>query len=330
MLNITESSIQKGPKILEVHLGNGCKLNCPFCYNRRKKFYNSDNELITDDCLKTLINDFAALGGEELYVSGGLEPFSAHMTVCHALLLAHRACLKARVYTNGTEPALQTSLVQEVLHCTAAQIRISVHALSLETYSKITGIGNAKATFELVKKTILSLLGKGEGGPKVGIGFLVITENVHELIEAAEYWRDLRIDFFDVRFDCANEMSAFRKISKEVLHFQKLADKGHFAPMKVNIGHYAYGKFHFASQCYAPFQKLVVDPFGNVWSCCLQAQPNYRPDWAKLGDLNTDTLTDIIRRTGERLPRPHCEQCTPYEAKCNLLREGMTERILSA
>jgi MoaA/NifB/PqqE/SkfB family radical SAM enzyme len=321
MLNVTESTKHKCPIILEFHPGVSCRLNCGFCY-RNTNTYNSSYELISNDCLKKLIYEFAVLGGQELYISGGLEPFSVYLTVCHALLLAHNAGLKTRVYTNGTEPALQKGWVQELLVCTTAQIRFSVHARSVNTYSEITGIRNAKTTFALVKENILSLLERKDGyKPLIGIGFLVLPENINELIEAAEFWRDMGADFFDLRFDSVTELSACPEISQEVSHFRCLADLNHFSPMQVNIGDFAHGKPRFASQCYAPFQKLVVDPFGLVWGCCLQAQPGYRPTWAKLGDLKSDFISVIIEGIRNRFPRSHCLQCTPYEAQFNLNNE---------
>jgi len=317
------SSVINGLDVLEFHPGRGCGLNCVFCF-RQGASYEPDYSLISGDCLKKLIYEFAALGGQELYISGGLEPFSANVTVCHTLLLSYNTGLKTRVYTNGTEPALQKCWVQELLVCTTTQIRFSVHARSVNTYSEITGIRNAKTTFTLVKENVLSLLErKGKYGPLIGIGFLVIPENIHELIEAAEYWRDLGVDFFDLRFDSATELSVSQEIQRKVSYFRSLADLKHFCPMRVKIGDYAHGKTHFASQCYAPFKKLIVDPFGVVWSCCLLAQPGYRPYWAKLGDLKIDSLLDVLKRVRKLFPRPHCEQCTPWEAKCNIGQEKL-------
>jgi len=318
MLNIAEFAEQKCPTILEFHPGISCRLNCGFCY-RDGKNYDSGHELIYNDCLKKLIYEFSALGGQELYVSGGLEPFSIYETVCHALLLAHNTGLKTRVYTNGTEPALQKGWVQELLVCTTAQIRFSVHARSVNGYSEITGIRNAKTTFTVVRENILSLLErKGEDGPLIGIGFVINEDNFTELIGAAEFWRDMGIDFFDLRFDAVGKLTGKPEILKEIRNFQNLVDSGYFCPMRVNVGAYAYRKPHFASRCFAPFEKIIVDPFGMVWCCCLQAQPGYRPSWAKLGDLKSQSLHQIVGFTKRRFPRRHCRYCTPWEAQYNL------------
>jgi len=321
MLGMTESAKQKYPTILELHPGISCRLNCSFCY-RNEKTYNSSYELISNDCLKKLIYEFAALDGQELYISGGLEPFSVYETVCHALLLAHNAGLKTRVYTNGTEPALQKGWVQELLVCTTAQIRFSVHARSVNTYSEITRINNAKMTFTLVRENILSLLGgKGEGGPLIGIGFVINEDNLTELIDAAEFWHDMGVDFFDLRFDATGKLSGKPEILKEIRNFQNLVYSGYFCPMSINVGSYAYKKPHFASRCFAPFEKIIVDPFGMVWCCCLQAQPGYRPSWAKLGDLKSQPLSEIVSGIKSRFPCQHCRYCTPWEAEYNLQQE---------
>lgn len=318
---LTESIDQKFPRILEFHPGISCRLNCRFCY-RKHKTYDRNYGLISNDCLKDLIYEFAAQGGQELYVSGGLEPFSAYETACHAVLLAYDAGLKIRVYTNGTEPALQKHWVQELLVRATTQIRFSVHAKSARTYSKITRIRNAKTTLTMVRENILSLLGmRGEDGPLVGIGFLVNEDNATELIDAAEFWRDTGVDFFDVRFDVVGGKSGKPEVLKKTRNFKKMVGSGCFYPVRVNVGSYVRKKPHFASRCFSPFEKIIVDPFGIAWCCCLQAQPSYRPLWARLGHLESQSLQKIVTCIEGRFPRPHCGSCTPWETKYNLRRE---------
>jgi MoaA/NifB/PqqE/SkfB family radical SAM enzyme len=312
-------------EILEIHPGIGCDLNCVRCF-RQGATYELVSALIPKDCLKKLIDDFATQGGRQLIISGGLEPFSNPQLVYLLILWAFNAGLKVKVYTNGVSKVLSEPRLQNILAFRTKQVRFSIHAIKPHTYHLITRTNQRSIAFYDVFRNVKALMEARPkvDGTKVGIGFLALSENINELVEAAEFWCDMGIDFFDLRFDCATELNNNKKISYEVSHFCCLTDLGHFFPMRINIGDHTYGKPCFASRCCAIFRKLVVDPFGLVWACCLQAQPGYRPAWAKLGDLKSDCLSNIIKRIREKFPRPHCKQCTPWEAKCNLWHEQMS------
>jgi MoaA/NifB/PqqE/SkfB family radical SAM enzyme len=312
-------------EILEIHPGIECDLNCIFCF-RQGVTYESGYELLSKDCLKTLIDDFVAMGGCELFISGGLEPFSRPEIATLAILWAYEAGLKVKVYTNGVAKVLSEPQLQNILAFRTKQVRFSIHSTNPHTYHQITRTNPKTVALYSVVEKVIALVDTRPltDGTEVGIGFLVLSENIHELLESAELWRDMGVDFFDLRFDTATKLSAGQKIVQEVEKFQNLADSGYFFPMRVNIGNYAHGKPRFASRCYAPFQKLVVDPFGLVWTCCLQAQPGFRPPWAILGDLKSDLLSTIIERVRDKFPRFNCQQCTPYEAKWNLNYEKLS------
>lgn len=316
--------------ILELHLGTSCNLNCSFCY-RKGRGYGIRLSLASEDCLAKLIADFAAQGGHTLYISGGYEPFSEPEKVCFAIRQARKYGLRIWIYTNGNAPALAQSSVQEFLAISTHRVRFSVHAIKPHTYHIITHNNTKSASLYDVFRNIKGLMDARPkvGGTEVGIGFLALSRNIRELINAAEFWRDMGADFFELRFDYAKELSAGREILQEIKHFRFLTDSGHFIPMRVDIGTYAYGIPCFASRCYAPFHKLVVDPFGLVWCCCLQAQPGYRPAWAKLGDLKFTSLSDIIECVEDKFPRSHCKKCTPYEAKFNLNKQNQVKIVNS-
>lgn len=310
------------PKILEIHPGTFCNLNCVFCFRQRAN-YERDSIFISKDYFKILIDDFAQMGGKEIIISGGLDPFSNPHLVYLLISCAFKASLKVKVYTNGVSKSLTEPQLKNILAFRTEQVRFSIHAINSRTYHQITRTNPSSVAFYDVFRNVEALMKARPkvDGTKVGICFLALPENINELVEAAELWLNTGVDFFDLRFDSATNLSVDREIAQEISHFRCLTDLGHFRPMKVTIGDYAYGKPCFASQCYAPFQKIIVDPFGIVWSCCLHAQPGYRPTRAKLGSLKADCLANIMRRIKEKFPRSHCNQCTPWEAQCNLCHE---------
>lgn len=271
--------------------------------------------------LAVLIDEFAELGGRELYISGGMEPFSQPIIACLAITRGQQAGLRVRVYTNGIAPALQDESTQNLLALRTQQVRFSIHAIDPGTYRRITRPADKNASFLQTYNNLVGVMDARPpmAGTKVGVGLIVLKENIAELTKAGEFWRDVGVDFLDIRCDVIAGIDS--KIREGIKSFQSQSDSGYFDPLRVSISTYAYGKPRFASRCYAPFEKLVVDPFGIVFCCCLQSQPGYRPLWAKVGDLESQPLAQIVARIGARFPRDHCRLCTPWEAEYNLRRE---------
>ena len=142
-----------------------------------------------------------------------------------------------------------------------------------------------------------------------------------ELVVAAKSWSELGVDFLDVRFDVIGRLSDSPRIRERLSEFESLVEKDRFFPLRISIGTYAAGKPRFACDCFAPFEKLIVDPFGLVWACCLQSQPSFRPPWANVGDLESQSLREIVINLNNRFPRTHCTYCTPWEAQHNIDHE---------
>jgi hypothetical protein len=271
--------------------------------------------------LAALIAEFAELGGRELYISGGMEPFSQPIIACSAITRGHQAGLCVRVYTNGIAPDLQDESTRNLLALRTQQVRFSIHSIYPGTYRRITRPVDKNASF---LQTFSNLVGVMDARPpmagtKVGVGLIVLKENTAELTKAGEFWRDFGVDFLDIRCDVTAGIDS--KIQEGIKSFQSQSDSGYFDPLRVSISTYAYGKPRFASRCHAPFKKLIVDPFGLVWCCCLQSQPGHRPPWAKVGDLEYQSLSQIVAHLEERFPREHCQCCTPWEVKHNLQSE---------
>lgn len=310
----------KYPSMLELHPGTSCcGLDCVFCY-RKGRAYCTNKPRVNEARLIKLIDEFAELGGRDLFISGGTEPFSQPRIACLAISRGQQAGLRVRVYTNGIAPALQEASTRNLLALTE-QVRFSIHAIDPHTYRHITRSVDRNVSLLKVFNNVVGVMNARPAtcGTKVGIGLIVLTENVDDLTEAGKFWRDVGADFLDIRYDVIAGTNP--DIGKRVKSFLSLAESGYFDPLKVSIASYAHGKPRLASRCYAPFEKLVVDPFGFVWCCCLLSQPGQRPPWAKVGDLESQSLSQIAAHLEERFPREHCHCCTPWEAKHNLESE---------
>jgi len=270
-----------------------------------------------------LLYDFAKLGGRELYISGGVEPFSRPEAAAFAIKYGKKLGLTIKVYTNGTDKALADPQIRNLLALRTDRARFSIHAIKPHTYRQITRACTEGPSLYDVFRNVKAVIDArpATGGTKVGIGFIALRENIGELTEAVRFWQVMGVDFFDLRFDVISRVGKSREVLRAVKQFEKDVDSGRFEPLKISIGSDVYGKTRFASRCYAPFDKITVDPFGIVWCCCLLSQPSYRTSWARVGDLESQSLLEIVKLVKERFPRQHCRYCTSWEAKYNLQQE---------
>ena len=69
------------------------------------------------------------------------------------------------------------------------------------------------------------------------------------------------------------------------------------------------------STCLVPFYKMVVDPYGFIWRCCLTAQPNFQHPKFYMGKcINSLKLKTLpFRLTSE------CKFCPNFEFAFNTL-----------
>jgi MoaA/NifB/PqqE/SkfB family radical SAM enzyme len=315
--------------IMEIHPGPRCNLNCLFCY-RRGRHYQVQRPLISAQRIQSLMAEFAAQGGRQVNLSGGVEPFTRPDLCLAALRSARTWGLETYVYTNGACEALQEEPMCLLLALLATQVRFSIPALREQTYRAVVRPGRDAVPLPQVKSLVHRLVHATERTPtQVGVSFVVIEENAAELWDAAQYWREVGVDFLDVRFDVTAAAGSHEQENEVVRHLQDAAQEGRFEPLRVNIGEQTEGR-SFASKCWAPREKIVVDPFGLVWSCCLLAHPGLRPSGGCLGDITTSSLEEIVQRINDEFPRPHCRRCTPWEAKYNLQKEHKTWCELAA
>lgn len=308
----------EGLKTLELHTGLACGLRCTFCF-RRGNVYEPQRGLLSRDRRREVIDEFAAMNGGQLNVSGGLEPFNGSEATCDAITWGRRAGLAVNVYSNAVAPALSRDDVRRTLAARATWVRFSIHAFHERTYRQIARPVDPEATFHRAAENVRSVLASRprEGGASVGVAFLTLPANARELTEAACFWRDIGVDFFDVRCDMAFGGSACRTVEHALDAFRRKERSGALEPMRTHVRDLTRGRLPYAPECRAPGAKLVVDPFGLVWTCCGLAHPGRRPSWSRLGDLRSETLREVVARVHRRLPLPHCKVCTWWEANYN-------------
>ncbi|MDD2703418.1 MAG: radical SAM protein, partial [Candidatus Omnitrophica bacterium] len=97
------------PSIVEIHPGIACCYNCVFCYNKcdsekPKMYYDMERfgrMPLTPERAEQIVEEFAKKGVKQIWISGGLEPFTSKETVLAIMKKAQAYNIKTRIYTNG-------------------------------------------------------------------------------------------------------------------------------------------------------------------------------------------------------------------------------------
>lgn len=330
------------PKILELHLGRDCQLKCIFCQtdnNIKYNKYNSDHQCIpsiSSNELLNIIDEFILSGGEEIILSGGLEPFTSKLTI-PAIKYCAGKNLNISIYTNGISKTFKKDEDLGDILRNVQKIRFSINAINPETYCKIQAphksLSVGKRLFDQAISAVLKAqsikLREKLPNVQIGVSFLLLRDNIGELIPAMNFWEKAGIDYFDIRSDIFNydeiESSHNLEFIKMLLH--NYAEKNPNSNMLVSWGRrypsiYAYD----VKACYAPYKKIVLDWQGEFHACCLRAHIKNDKKTSLGYYRNRGDYTEIIRKNINKIPIvPTCEKCCDQE----LIFNSCIQKIIS-
>ncbi|WP_461255281.1 radical SAM protein [Treponema sp. R80B11-R83G3] len=328
------------PSILEFHLGNACQFNCKFCFSRgelkKKNMYPKYGQYQPLDKFSIMrcINEVKELGCNRVYFSGGLEIFKSDIIT--DIIRDIDNDIKIYVYTNGE--AIKEEYM-DVLLAKLERIRFSLHAFKGETFKNVQcplyNSDTAKKMFDTVKDNIKKLLIKrsNKNKIKIGLSFLLMPENKDEIFQFIEYWQDQGIDFIDIAKNVLEDSKSTESIL-DVNEWEYLVKNISEKKYKNHNGEELLGPNRYKIQtkmkkskvCYAFLKKIVIDPYGDVWTCCLQAHPGYQRHNLYLGNIKEESILHIIQKW-ERIFTPgdkmieieHCADCTDWEFNFNVV-----------
>ncbi len=185
-----------GPNVF-VEITSQCNHSCPACPQAHLARPRADMDQETYAVLIKRIEEFAAAGGEPGGEPGGelLEvTFSLYgEPLLHPNILEYLDCLtplKVRVFIETNGELLDERMSRAIVaNPVVDSIIIGLDATTVETYEKVRPGG----IFSLVQENIARLLtcrkdARGER-PLVGVSFLRMKENDHELLDFYTHWR---------------------------------------------------------------------------------------------------------------------------------------------
>jgi len=293
-------------KTMELFISASCNAKCEFCY-RNGKIY--DGKIMETRQFLDLINQFADSKGENLDVSGGLEPLLGP-SILEVLEEGLNRKLRVTLYTNGIaldKPGLLDYLSR------IDKVRVSLNATERESYRSIMGVDK----FDTVKNNLVNLIKrKGETNSRIGIGFVAYRENYTQIPDAIKLAQQLGVDFVDLRCVHATNIDAFDEKQREELksilkQVRQAILLGRYGRLSISIA----DTFNFidpgndlSRNLKRDFvddlvrYRVTVTPQGKVYALNVVGQPTREDPRYLLGEFNEESSLMNILQNKRNIP----------------------------
>ncbi|MEM0465574.1 MAG: radical SAM protein [Candidatus Pacearchaeota archaeon] len=259
------------PDTVEFHLTDKCNSKCIYCFNKSNK-YNKFKQKNKNKILKTseifeLLKEFKKLNIKKISFSGGGEPL-LYKDISKILDFSIKLNFKTRLITNGY---YINNLNKNILF-NLKEIRISIDSFKVENYTKIRGVN--KKFLERVINNLKKLTKLRTGKNKItGISLMLINECSKDLEYTIKRAKNLGINLIEIKNDIIKKKKKSKKLERILRNLvEKYNDKNFYINPRFeerflpNISKYG---------CFVSYKRIAIDMHGNVFPCCLQAQPNF-------------------------------------------------------
>ena len=332
------------PLSIEAHPSITCNLKCKFCYNRNGLFYEEHlrgEQTLSADKWRSLVREMSENGLKRIDIVGGLEPLLNKEAFLAIIDEAHEYGIKIRVFTNGyaMHPANE-EVIKRLLYDNVERVDISLRGGTAETHLGVVG-GRDPKDFEKLKNNIKHLTSERDrlgSSLKVSVNFVLVPVNFRELPEMFSLVDELKADIIGLgtnnvigreqldlsRFEQADLarmlLQAKEKMDSGRMRRFEIATNESIDRMVLEFKHYgavpAVYRYYFEHPklCYNHFMRPVINPYGNIYKCCLVGQPMLALPAGYMGQVIKDGngIGDIIETTTSHYFRD-CPTCNPAE-----------------
>jgi organic radical activating enzyme len=295
------------PDILEIHPSPVCQLKCGYCHSMssdlNETIYSSGQSLMKVDEYACLLAAFWDLGGTQLVVSGGGEPF-LYPAIADVLALAKDIGFEIHVYTNGlTGKYFHKPALDRWLKC-CASVRISLHNQAWREHkSQVVSATEACCT---VRDQMLR-------GPRIHLGILTDGYTDDEFFSVLKSVRELAVDLIELRITLPSSPEAISRLA--VLLALAKASLGPTS----NVVARSLDKHipEVPLKCFALHRNLVIDPYGGFRLCCMRAHFP-KSDFSFIGSVRSTSLRTALVAGLEKMQLAGagiCETCSVRDAE---------------
>ena len=312
------------PPILEIHPGPACPAGCRFCPTRGAKLYPPERrrEPLSAEELRILVKDFAALGGETLILSGGLEPLGG--PAIPTATSAAEAGLEVHLYTSGLSAVLDDPEERRALLASVRRVRFSVNGMSEATYGDVQLAGRAPTRLLARVSDRLAVLVRDRSrlgaSTAIGLSFLATSANVAELESALELCDRLELDFFHALVDIIGDVAVAPEVARSLEALRRRAADRRGKGPAVRVSGRTGTAPARTGHCIASRVKVAIDPFGMAWRCCYVANPEVASAELLLGDVRKNGLRAVLHAAATPVATG-CATCPDFERTVNALAD---------
>ena len=276
------------PVSIEVQPTDICNQRCNYCFHGGIGFGKDrdTSRYLSESQIKNLIANLAELRIREYSISGGGEPFLSR-NISTFITEARLRNLNIRIVTNGN--FIPNDLLADIVNC--VEIRFSLDTVNPETYSIIRNVDPLLLSSTLVNiRSVVEEKKRQSADILIGASFITNPHNQGEIIQ-----------FADVLL---GKIGVDKVIFKRDIYGRYIPDSQRdgversLSIVKSNWGEAVeirtqLDKFKTGLPCVIPHFKSAINPYGDLYSCCLGAQPNEINGY-HMGNLADDLNNDDI------------------------------------
>lgn len=288
------------PLCIEIHPTDFCNQGCVYCFGANKcrggVEISQRGRYLTLSEYSALFREMKALGIRDVSISGGGEPFLSP-DIDGIFDTAYTNNLRIRTVTNGN--VLNASTFLKVLR--TQEIRFSVDTPDPETYRKMRRVSSQmlQITLDNIKRLVESR-DSGKYPLEIGATCIICEDNAEQLEDLAKIMiGQLHVDHLIYKTDIYGKVkpSSMHKIVEGQLDRVSESFKDRI-DIRPDLGSFVSGQ-----PCVESHFKSVLNPYGELYSCCLGAQPGetngirYGDIKAEIREGNPEPLRTVWERT---------------------------------
>lgn len=259
------------PSTVEFQPIDKCNSKCSYCFNKKgalnpyKKRYK-DKKLTTKD-IKRLLQEISELGIETVSFSRGGEPL-LFKGIVDVLETAVTYMQQTRLVTNGyLLNTLDDRLVGNI-----SEIRISIDSFNPENYCTVRGVDKSFAERVFANLDYVCSR-RNQSRNRIGISIMLLPEIIKDLEETIKQAKVYGIDFVEIKKDALSKHVHDVQLNQLLMQLVKSYQNNCFAINARFEEDFLPSPTQYG--CYIAYRKTAIDMHGNLFPCCLQAQPRY-------------------------------------------------------
>ena len=283
------------PLYLEVELNQICNLRCPMCPitvpESREKYITDEH--MSWETYEKIILEAEKFECPSLAPQGINEPLLDQDFENYIKFARDHGFMDIMINSNAT--LLSEERSRKMLGTGLTRLRFSLDAATKETFEKIRIGAKYDSVMKNIERFIKIRDQEGLKLPMVGVNFVKMKVNEHEVDEFIEKWRD-EVDFI---------------VMQEFMPPELECDYSEFFPSDSTYQNQVKNSFN----CQQPWQRFYIHNNGNVSPCC----PTIGNELS-LGNVSNQSLYEMwnseemnnlrkIHKEGRYMDNPWCNKC---------------------